>query len=226
MIVAVHQPQFLPWLGYFDKMDKADAFCYLDDVQFKKNEWQNRNRIKTASGWQWITVPVRYRFPRVIYKIEIENSRNWAKKHLHAIRTSYGRAPYFKAYFGMFEEAYAKPWTYLSDLNIFLTETIRRILRIDEKPAMRASSLYLDQDPTGRLVDICRALGADTYLSGRQGPKYMDLSRFEQCGIRVLVQDFKHPEYPQLFGGFESHLSVVDMLFNCGPDSIDRIRGG
>ena len=98
MIVAVHQPQYLPWLGYFDKMAKADIFCYLDNVQYKKNEWQNRNRIKTAQGWQWLTVPVSYRFPQKINQVGINRTTAWGKKHLQAFDTNYGRAPFYSRY--------------------------------------------------------------------------------------------------------------------------------
>ncbi|QTA79487.1 WbqC-like domain-containing protein [Desulfonema limicola] len=98
MTAAVHQPQYLPWLGYFDKMDKADVFCYLDNVQFKKNEWQNRNRIKTSKGWQWITMPVCYRFPQKINEVEINNNVKWQRKHLQALITNYSKSPFFEKF--------------------------------------------------------------------------------------------------------------------------------
>jgi WbqC-like protein len=224
MIAAIHQPQFLPWLGYFDKMDKADVFCYLDNVQFKKNEWQNRNRIKTGQGWQWITVPVQYRFPQKISEVPINNTANWQKKHLQALRTNYSKAKFFEVYFAMIEEAYAQPWRWLSDLNIYLAEKIRHLLGLGGKKTVKASDFDLSEEPTQRLIDLCRAVGANTYLSGREGPAYMDMSRFEESGIDMVVQAFDPPEYSQLFGAFESHLSVVDLLFNCGPASLDRIR--
>lgn len=226
MIAAIHQPQFLPWPGYFDKLDKADVFCYLDNVQYKKNEWQNRNRIKTASGRQWITVPVHYRFPQKINEVTINNAINWQKKHLQALRTNYSKSEFFGTYWGMFEEAYSQSWRLLSDLNIFLAEKIRHFLGLSGKKTVKASDYKVSDEPTQRLIDLCRAVGADTYLSGRDGPKYMDMTRFEDSGIDVAVQTFDPPEYPQLFGTFESHLSIVDLLFNCGPRSLDVIRGG
>jgi hypothetical protein len=224
MIVAVHQPQYLPWLGYFDKMDRADVFCYLDNVQYKKNEWQNRNRIRTAQGWQWLTVPVTYRFPEKINEVRINNRERWGKKHLNAIRSNYGKAPFFSQYFGFFENLYQQEWEHISELNIRLTEGLRGFLGIREVQTVRASGLELGEDPTGRLVDVCRTLGANTYLSGADGTKYMDMTQFEKAGIRVVVQEFQHPTYSQVYPGFESHMSVADLLFNCGPKAIDVIR--
>ena len=226
MIVAVHQPQYLPWLGYFEKIMTADAFCYLDNVQYKKNEWQNRNRIKTVDGWQWLTVPVSYRFPQKINDVMVNNLVNWKKKHRQALQTNYRRAPFFEEYFPIFEELYARDWELISDLNIYLIEKLRVVLNLHHKPAVVASNLDLRDDPSDRLIDICRFFGADTYLSGQDGANYMDLDRFKQCGIRVMFQDFQHPEYPQLFKGFQSHLSIIDLLFNCGPESVDIIRSG
>jgi hypothetical protein len=223
LIVAVHQPQYLPWLGYFDKIRCADAFCLLDNVQYKKNDWQNRNRIKTARGWQWLTVPVHYSFGQVIRTVAINLSVKWRHKHLQALASNYSRAPFFKDYIEIFEQVYTRSWKFLSDLNIFFIEQLQAALMLPAIPMVKASQLDLGDDPTDRLIDICRALGADTYLSGPDGTRYMDLERFRQNGIQVVFQDFKHPVYPQLFGDFQSHMSVVDLLFNCGADSLKRI---
>ncbi|MDF1590721.1 MAG: WbqC family protein [Desulfobacterales bacterium] len=225
MIVAIHQPQYLPWLGYFDKVLKTDTFCYLDNVQFKKNEWQNRNRIKTSQGWQWLTVPVEYRFPQKINEVTVNNTADWGKKHLQAMISNYGKAPFFEENIDFFRDAYGKTWTSLSDLNIHMTEYIRKKLGMGDKPTVLASQLKLSDDPTGRLIDICVTLGADTYLAGRDGAKYMDLEQFKVKGLKVITQDFQHPRYPQRFGAFESNLSVVDLLFNCGPQSSEKILG-
>jgi hypothetical protein len=224
VIVAVHQPQYLPWLGYFDKMIQADVFCYLDNVQYKKNEWQNRNRIKTARDWQWLTVPVSYRFGQKINEVKINNTVSWKRKHLQALITNYNKAPFFKDYIDFFEAVYSNDWEFLSELNVYLIDQICKMLNFQEKQTVLASTLSLGDDPTERLIDICKALGGDTYLSGPDGVKYMSLEQFRQKGIKVIVQAFRHPEYPQLFGEFMSHLSVVDLLFNCGPESSKKIR--
>jgi len=223
MIAAIHQPQYLPWLGYFDKMDRADVFCFLDNVQYKKNEWQNRNRIKTATGWQWITVPVKYRFPQRIGEVEIDHARAWPKKHLQALVTNYAKTPFFSQCMPLLERTLTGRWHFLSDLNICLVEGLQEMLGIEVR-TVRASGMDLREDPTDRLIDICRSLGADTYLAGKGGGSYMDLTRFREQGVRVVFQDFVHPVYPQLFGPFTPHLSVVDLLFNCGSESIVRIR--
>ena len=223
MIVAVHQPQYLPWLGYFDKIRRADVFCYLNDVQYKKNEWQNRNRIKTAQGWQWITVPVRYRFPQKINEVYINNAVEWKKKHLQAMVTNYNRAPYFKQVVGILEDAFSKDWEFISELNVHLIESLKIMLNLETKRSVHSSNLELREEPTDRLIDICKALGADTYLAGQGGIEYMDLERFEKSGLKVIIQEFKHPVYPQLFEEFQSHLSIVDLLCNCGPESMNII---
>ncbi len=224
MILAVHQPQYLPWLGYFDKMDRADVFCYLDNVQYKKNEWQNRNRIKTAHGWQWLTVPVRYRFPQRINEVSVDPAGTWRRKHLQSIITNYRKAPYFDQYIGFFEGLLSRKWDRLSRLNIEFIEGIRALLGLNHVEIVRATEMVLRDDPTDRLIDICRKVGADTYLAGAGGAGYMDVDRFARNGIRVVSQLYEHPVYPQLFGPFESHLSIVDLLMNCGENSLQMIR--
>ena len=225
MIVAVHQPQYLPWLGYFDKIDRADLFVTLETVQYKKNEFQNRNRIKTAQGWQWLTVPVRYHFPQRIDEVTVNDSVNWRHKHRQALISNYTRAPYFEAHMPAFDGLYDETWEQLAELNV------RTILGLMERfgietPLRSAAEWELSDDPTGRLVDICRKTGADAYLSGAGGQDYLDLPRFEAAGIRVVFQDYRHPHYPQRFGGFEPYMSGIDLLFNCGSDSLSILRSG
>jgi hypothetical protein len=196
----------------------------LNDVQYKKNEWQNRNRIKTAQDWQWLTVPVRYHFPEKINEVRINNKTQWSKKHLQALKTNYSRAPYFKEYISIFEDTLSRDWEFISELNIHLIERLKDALQMQQKTTIISSELKLREDPTDRLIDICKALGADTYLAGQGGADYMDAARFEKNGLKVIMQEFKHPVYPQLFGDFQSHMSIVDLLFNCGPESMDMIR--
>lgn len=223
MMVSIHQPQYLPWLGYIDKIDRADIFVLLDNVQYKKNEWQNRNRIKTPQGWQWITVPVLYRFPEKINEVRINNKVHWRRKHKVAIETNYRRAPFFGEYFPYLEEIYEKHWETLIDINIASLKGILQLFSIN-KEMLLASEIPTRDDPQGRLIDLCKAVGADTYLSGRDGPKYMNMKAFEEAGIKVIIQDFKHPVYPQPYGGFEPNLSSIDLLFNCGENGIEIIR--
>jgi len=224
LIVAIHQPQYLPWLGYFDKIRRADAFCFLDNVQYKKNDWQNRNRLKTAQGWQWLTVPVHYHYPQKISEVTINNTAKWKKKHLQALISNYSRAPFFNEISDIFEQAYSENWENISDLNIFLIKRLGTALGLGHKTYVKASDFELRDGSTNRLVDICKKLNAGTYLSGQDGVKYMNMDSFERSGIRVVIQDFQHPVYPQVFGDFQSHMSVVDLLFNCGAKSLEKIE--
>ncbi len=226
MIVSIHQPQYLPWLGYFDKIRRSDVFVFLDNVQFKKNEWQNRNRIKTAEGGQWLTVPVIHRFSQKISEVRINTTVQWGKKHLRGLLTNYSRAPYFQEYISFFEQAYEREWQYLAELNMHIIRFLTEALGVREKRFELASAYEAREDRTGRLVDLCRQLGADSYLSGRDGAGYLNLKEFEQERIQVIFQDFKHPRYPQLFGDFEPFLSVIDLLFNCGPGSLSILTKG
>ncbi|MFB3143731.1 MAG: WbqC family protein [Candidatus Methylomirabilales bacterium] len=227
MRVAVHQPQYLPWLGYFDKIDQVDCFVLLDDVQFKKNEWQNRNRIKTAAGWQWLTVPVLHRSFQRISEVRINPTVPWARKHLQALISNYTSAPFFDLHRPFFDDIYARAWGALLDLNMVTITYLVEALRIRTKLVM-ASSLPLpaELEATERLVAICQALEADTYLSGAGGRGYLDLTRFEEAGIRVLFQAFQTRPYPQRFEAFVPDLSVVDLLFNCNGDSLHILQQG
>ena len=225
MIVAVHQPQYLPWLGYFDKIDKADVFVLLDTVQFKKNEWQNRNKIKTAQGWQWLTVPVLYRYPQLIHEVTINDNVNWQHKHRQAMVSNYKRAPYYEMLEDFLEGIFSHSWQSISQLNGEVVRRLATILGIDT-PIYVASDLgEFPQDPDERLIAITKHFGAGTYLAGMGGRGYMNLDIYDKNGIRVMFQDFKHPVYTQLFGDFEPFMSVIDLIFNHGDNSLTILRG-
>ena len=224
MLIAIHQPQYLPWLGYLDKIDKADVFVILDNVQFKKNEWQNRNRIKTAQGCQWITVPVLYRFPEKINEVRINNKANWSRKHLQAFITNYSKSPCYDDYISFFEDIFSRNWECLVDINVEIIKFLINALELKTRLVM-ASDLELREGSTERLIDICKALDSNKYLAGKDGNKYMNLELFDREGIEVIFQDFKHPVYNQLFGDFEPYMSAIDLLFNCGDDSLEILRG-
>ena len=226
MIVAIHQPQYLPWLGYFDKIAKSDVFVFLDNVQFKKNEWQNRNKIKTSQKWQWLSVPVLHKFPQEISEVEINSSEPWGKKHLNALITNYSKAPFFKDYILFFERTYERDWKFLADVNRHIIEFLVQALGLADKKLVRSSEQKTREGPTERLIDICRNVGADVYLSGKDGAKYLELDKFEAEGIKVVFQNYTHPVYPQLFGSFEPFMSVVDLLFNRGPQSLSILKEG
>jgi hypothetical protein len=223
--VAIHQPQYLPWLGYFDKLDSADVFIFLDTVQFKKHEWQNRNRIRTGDGWQWLTVPIIDRFPERIDRVEINGKTDWRRKQCQALRLHYGRAPFWDPLGSELVALLERSWPRLGELNVAVTDLLCRYLGI-ETPRVLASRLSAREDPTDRLIDLCRAVGGTVYLAGQGGPSYMDVGRFVAAGITVQVQGYTHPQYPQRYQPFVSHLAVVDLLFNCGPESLPILRSG
>jgi hypothetical protein len=225
MIVAVHQPQYLPWLGYFAKIDRADLFVLLDNVQFKKNEWQNRNRIKTAAGPQWLTVPVTYKFPQRINEVGLNNRERWQHQQRQAILSNYRKAPCWDAVAPFLDEIFAPAWEFLAPLNIFVVKRLVGLLGI-ATPLYVASELpAFPENPDERLIAITKHFGADTYLAGGGGRDYMDLDRYEKNGIKVLFQEYCHPVYEQRFGVFEPFMSVLDLLFNHGSESLDILRG-
>jgi hypothetical protein len=224
-ILAAHQPQYLPWLGYFDKMDQADVFVLLENVQFKKNEWQNRNRIRTAVGWQWLTVPVRHCFPQTIAEVEIDDRTAWTRKHLQALKQNYGRAPHVDALMPQLEAALESPGSHLAPLNIGLIDLVTGVLGIDT-PTVLGSDVPAREEPNARLIDLCRALQADIYLSGAGAHEYLDVDAFAAAGIEVRFQAFEHPVYAQRYQPFEPFLSVVDLVMNCGGESLSIIRSG
>jgi hypothetical protein len=227
MTVAIHQPHYLPWTGYFDKMDMADLFVFLDTVQFEKNGWQNRNRIKTVAGAQWLTVPVNVKLGMRIDEVKIVNTIRWGKKHWHAIVTNYGGTPFFREHEGFFKETLVKrEWEDLVDLNLSTIAYLAATLGITTE-SIRASEVEIEEDdPTIRLARICRALGATSYIPGAGGRNYMDVEVFETHGIQVEFQEYHPSPYSQQFGAFLPNVSVIDLLFNCGAESLDIIRQG
>ena len=209
-------------------MDRADVFVLLDNVQFKRDDWQNRNKIRTSHGWQWLTVPVMHDFGQKIFEVKINNKMDWKRMHLNAIMLNYRRAPCFEMYWEFFKEAYAQDWELLSDVNIFFIEKLAEILGITTR-IVKASDYKTSDDSTRRLIDLCQAHSADSYLSGVDGNKYMDFQKFAEQNIDVIVQEFKHPQYPQLWktktsATFLTHMSAIDLLLNCGVESLSVLH--
>ena len=221
MIVSVHQPQYLPWIGYFHKIYNSDAFVFLDNVQYKPREYQNRNRIRTKEGWMWLTVPALNNigsYPN-ISDVRIDNFQDWRKRHWNSLTSNYGQAPFFKRYNDFFKDLYTRDWDMLVDLNVYSIREIMRSLGI-EKPIYFESRLNIKTKNTPRIIDICKTLKADTYLSGTGGKKYIDEQLFASSDIKLIYQDFKHPEYKQRYEPFEPFMSIVDLFFNHGDDSL------
>ena len=225
MIVSIHQPQYIPWPGYFDKIDRADIFVFLDNVQYKKNEWQNRNRIKTVQGPQWLTVPVQYRYPQTMNEVNINNREQWQHKQRQTLRTNYRKAPFWQYLEQLTEELLSRPWQTISELNIACVKKIVELLGITT-PLYTASELgVFPDDPDERLVAITQYFKADTYLAGSGGHHYMNQNVYDKAGIKVVFQDYQFPVYTQLFGKFEPFMSIIDLIYNNGPNSLFILRG-
>lgn len=230
MIITGHQPNYLPFLGFFHKIAQADVFAIVDNVQFVKRGtfgWMNRNRIRTKDGWMWLSVPVltKGKYHQLIIETKINNDLPWGKKHFNAIYHNYHRAPYFKKNIGFFEDIYKRHWDNLNDLNIEIITYIIKELGINIKKIVRCSDLGVEGKATNYVIDICRKLKADTYLSGIHGKDYLDKSLFLKENIKLIYQEFVHPVYKQQFAGFIAELSIIDLLFNCGPNSLDILLG-
>lgn len=220
------QPGYLPWLGFFDQMNKANVFVYYDDVPYDKHGWRNRNRIKSSSGVQWLTVPVltKGRFGQLNNEVEIDQQKYWLRKQLPTIKQCYAKSPFIKEYFSEFEELLQQDWKYLVDLDICMVELLCRWLNIKTE-IVRSSTLNIHGDRSERLLKICQHLKADQYLSGVAANNYLNVDMFNNNGINVLWQNFKHPVYTQLHGDFESYLSAIDLIFNHGPESSKLLKG-
>ncbi|MEW6009197.1 MAG: WbqC family protein [Candidatus Omnitrophota bacterium] len=225
MIISVHQPQYLPWLGFFDKIAKSDCFVFLDEVQYKSREFQNRNKIRTKDGWIWLSVPVitKGKGRQRISQVLIDNEFPWARQHLASLKTWYAKAKFFKGYLPFFEETYARKWEKLIDLNIHIINFLLKQLSITT-PIYFESKLRISSIKTERIIEICKKIEADTYLSGIGGKEYLEEDKFSLANIKLVYQDFSHPEYGQLFKPFIPFMSVVDLLFNHGEDSLKILQ--
>ena len=228
MIVAAHQPHYMPWLGYLDKLAKADLFVVMDDLQYEAQNYQNRQRLKLANGAQWLTVPLERgaQADRICDK-KIENGgslrQHWQRRTWRTLEINYRRAPYWERYADELRAIYAQTWVSLLELDMKMLELARRWLHIDT-PVVRASKLGLTGQKTERLIDMCKKVDARCYLSGGGGSTgYLDVERMGRAGIGVIWQHFQHPHYPQRYAdaGFASHLGFLDLVLNCGPQSRD-----
>jgi hypothetical protein len=229
MKIAISQPTYLPWIGYFDLMDQVETFVLLDDVQFEKRSWQQRNRIKTPAGLQWLTVPaaVSGRAGQLIKEVEIKDVEFW-RDHCRSIELNYRRSKFFDDYFaGFIARLTAPSGIPLADLNIRLIEWFMEMLGITT-PLVMSSSLRETGARTQLLANICEALGATQYLSPLGSAVYLmeGQNMLLDQGIELMFQNYEHPVYGQLFPPFVPFASTVDLLFNEGERSLEIIRGG
>ena len=220
--IVISQPTYLPWSGYFRIMKEADVYVFLDNVQFEQRSWQSRNRIKSGEQFIWLSIPTHHENQSRINDVEIDNSKAWKRQHLNAMQISYGKSPFFKNYCSFFKSFYESKWTELALLNIHLIKHFASQLGLSPV-FVRASKLEMEGIRTSLLLDICKMFGADRYVSSIGAKEYMEAdgakSIFEKEGIKVEFLEVKPFKYPQLFGEFIPELSVIDLLFNCGPDS-------
>jgi hypothetical protein len=226
MIVAVHQPCFLPWLGYLDRMARADLFIVLDHVQFERRNYQNRTRIRIDGQPHWLTVPVHQhsQLERITDKL-IDNPDGddphwWGANHARTLRHAYRDAPFLADYEPTLRRLLETRHERLVDLNASLLDFLRTALDI-RTPLVRSSELAVDGARSQLILNLCLAAGADTYLAGMGGSRhYLDVDAFAAAGVRIVWQDFAHPHYTQCGGNdgdFVPGLSAIDYLFNVGP---------
>lgn len=227
MILTAHQPVYLPWLGLFHKIALANRFVSFNQVQYQAKDWNNRNKIKTPQGPIWMTVPVlrKGRLEKSYQEIDINNSINWGGKQWQALRLNYAKAPFFSKYADYFEDVYSRDWRTLAELNESMLQWFVETLGIGIK-IESAGDFDFQGTKSDLVLDMCRQIGATTYIFGAHGREYADRTAFEAEGVNLYFQDYTHPEYPQLSGKFEPYMSIVDLLFNCGDESLDVLTSG
>jgi hypothetical protein len=230
LLLTIHQPENLPWLGYFHKMAVADLYVILASVQFEKNNFQNRNKIraKSPSGWQWVTTPVltKGRSGQQINKVEInQTDRRRTEKLWISLSQSYQEAPYFELLRDPLKAIISQAdLTNLTELNMQLISLMRERLGI-ETPIVMASELGFTSHRSELLAEISNELNADTYLSGPSGRDYLDITEFEKRNIKVDYHEFHHPTYSQIHGDFLPYMSTIDLIFNHGPNAREILLG-
>lgn len=212
MIVSIHQPNYAPYMGYFEKISKSDVFVLLDTVPYTKNGFINRNLVKTRGGVQWLTVPVVSKnvLKTPIKDVAIYNGENWRRKHLNIIQQSYKGSAKYKM---LLNSIYCREWGSLCELNAYIIGELCKVQGIDTT-IIRASEMDVNGAKSELILGICRAVGADVYYSGASGKNYLNETRFKEEGINIIYQNFKQAPYPQLFEPFIPNLSILDYIFN------------
>lgn len=218
MILTIHQPEHLPWLGYFNKMAKAEKYVILDSVQFEKNYFQNRNKIIGSNGVQWLAIPVQMKghMSNTISTTKIAGDERWKKKYLNTIQMSYSKHPFFKEVFPVVEKAINIETNLIADINISIIMAFAD--KMDMHPEfVRSSNLNIQGLKSDLILDICKATNASMYIAGPSGRDYLDIQSFKEAGIEVKFNDYNHPKYPQRkTKEFVPYLSSLDLFMNCG----------
>ena len=217
MIVGIHQPAYLPWLGYFDRIRSVDLFIYLDTVQFQKGSFQNRNKVMTKAGATWLTIPVETAgklYNRVIKDLRIDDSQRWQSKHWTTLKTNYASAPAFDLVSKEVKGFYDQEWVFLSDLCWEMLLVFNRLLGLKTRMVKASSLGDVEGQKSDLILNLCRKVGACTYLSGGQGRHYLSECSFSATGIKVEYQNFSPTPYRQSGEKFVPAMGVVDFLFN------------
>jgi hypothetical protein len=227
--LAIIQPSYIPWRGYFHQIQKADVFMFYDDVQYDKHGWRNRNRVKTANGTTWLTIPVAAR-GNVVESTPILEIRcasgQWRRKHWSTLRQSYGRAPHFERYAPLLEAFYEGREERLAELTVYLTRELARELRIEHTRFVRSSELPgIQGSGTDRLIALLRATGADHFISGPRARAYIDEPKLAAAGVTLEYMVYDYPEYEQLYPPYDPRVSILDLLFMLGPEAGEWIWG-
>lgn len=217
-LISIRQPGYLPYVGFFKKIESSDIFVFLDDVQFEKNDWDNRNKIKTIDGSAWLTIPVIHKFGLKLNEITIANNQDWNNKHRKTIDTNYQKAEFFNDYWKDIESILNKRWEKLIDLNFEFIKYFMKKLEITT-PTIKSSELKIEQTGSERLLKICEKLNADTYLSGELGRNYLNEEIFLENNIEIIYEKFIHPVYRQIHGEFLPNMAIIDLIFNEGKNA-------
>ncbi|MDP6781850.1 MAG: WbqC family protein [Alphaproteobacteria bacterium] len=229
MIVSINQPAYLPWLGYFHRIAASDQHIVFDHVQFEKNSFINRNKVRTAQGWAWLTVPVETRGhfgDLAIRELPVDNRGKWRKKHRKTLLQAYAHAPYLAQHRDFIDQVYDRGWDGLNDLLRFTAAYFLDALAI-ETPLSFSHDMASQGAKDELVLDLCRKAGASVYLSGALGRGYLREEIFRDAGIEVIYQDYAHPQYQQCQQGpFEPFMSVLDLLLNHGPHSREILLSG
>jgi len=221
MICSIHQPNYLPYAGFFDKIIKSDVFIIYDTSQFRKNNFQNRNRICSSDGWQWLTIPVKHSFGQMIKEVEINYPQKALKNNWMKLKTLYGKAPFFRQYCSIFEDIYCSDYVKLADLNYDLILAACKILDLNPKFIKSSSMKSIQSKSTGAIIEMCKQADADTYVSGKSGKTYLDIELINKSGIKVTFQDFVLPVYKQFNNStFQPGMSIIDLIFNYGKNAV------
>lgn len=224
MRFAVSQSNYIPWIGYFDLISQVDVFVIYDTVQYTKNDWRNRNRILSQAGPIWLTVPVNHQSSTQLINETLIANQKWQRKHWMSIEQSYKKSPFFEMYRSGIKVFYEQEWTLLSELNRYLILHLVQLLGIDTK-IICSSELAHCGDKNSRLISFAKQLDSNSYISGPAAKSYIDLEKFKQSSIDINWIDYSGYEpYQQCFDGFVSNLSVLDLLFNIGPDAMNYLK--